>query len=427
MLLRIAYWARVLAFSLTCGGCALVGLPNVRSCFVRETTDALSAALDEKQWAGRLILLGDFGTGREGRNRRVAQALERYLSQVPPLPTEVLLLGDNFYPRGLVGREGRCGSSDSAASHSAIRDQLAEVLGPYEWLRKRQLPVYAVAGNHDHGCGTEAIANQQDIDRFLGPVERWGSTWRFYSGPPQEIVLGNLLQIVILDSEPMISDSKFLKQSTDRLAELLAEGQGRYAWQLVAAHHPLLTAGTHDGAWPDGLRRPSSFLLFPSHFFASLYLPPFADLNQDAYTFRYQRYRREVLRAIHRSGASVSLVLSGHDHNLQLLTAEDTQQPLQLIAGSGAYCSPVQWRRNLLFAAAQNGFAVLKYAAGALGVEFYTVAPCVGTPSCGIAEDAAPHRAYATVIHSTKIVGAQTVRLPQPGDGRAKEAALLRR
>lgn len=388
-------------------GCTLAGLPVVRSCAEQEGAFPNAAAPTAQPWDRRLVLVGDPGTSHEGRNQAVSRALEQYFLQAESIPTDVLLLGDNFYPRGLVGRTGTCGESNSAESRAEIERQIEEVLGPYDWLRERGIKVHAIAGNHDHGCGAEGLANQRDIDQFLAPSRRWGAQWQFYAGPPREILLEELVQVVTLDSHRMIFEDEFLRESAARLRTLLAAGTHRYAWQLVAAHHPLLTAGPHDGAWPQGLRRPASFLLFPAHFLAALNLPPFADLNQDAYAFRYRRYRQRVLEAIWESGAPVPLVLSGHDHNLQLLSAHDAGTPLQLVSGSGAYCSPVQWRHDLLFAAPQNGFAVLSVRNNALLIEFYTVVPCAGAPPCAMVTTPSPHRAFHTLLSHERSVGRQ--------------------
>lgn len=342
------------------------------------------------------MIIGDFGSNYQGRNRAVAAAVAQYLEQQPHPTTQVLLLGDNFYPRGLVGFDGQCRTEDSP--RAAISEQLREVLGPYEFLREKRIPIRAIAGNHDHGCGLVGLGHQADPDRFLPPDKRWGDLWQFLPDLPREISVGDLVQIVTLDSHAIISNPSVREPSRKRLVELLTSGKARYRWQLLAAHHPLYTAGPHDGAWPEGLRRPLSFLLFPAHFLATLELAPFGDLNQDLYAFRYQRYRRLVEGALQQSGAPVALVLSGHDHNLQLLSGHRQNGPLQVVVGSGAYCSPVHRRQDLWFGAAAHGFAVLSYHGENLQVEFFTLEPCRAARPCAKVDEPVPHRAFVFTL-----------------------------
>ena len=423
--LRVPFLVPLLFAALTAAtSCAPLGLPGVTNC----TSDVPSPLADEQQslpWAGRILLIGDFGTDHGGRNRAVAAAVRQYLEQSPPLPTEVLLLGDNFYPRGLVGFDGKCAKDKD--SEAAVAEQLRAVLGPYEFLREKGIRIRAIAGNHDHGCGAVGLAHEHDIDRFLPPPQRWGDLWQFFTGLPQEISLGSLVQIVVLDSHAIISDAALADASRRRLRELLASGKGRYQWQLLAAHHPLRSAGPHDGAWPEGLRRPTSFLLFPAHFLAALDLAPFGDLNQDLYTFRYRRYRRLVEGAVQQSGASVALVLSGHDHNLQLLSGRTPAEPLQVVAGSGAYCSPLQRRQDLLFGAAANGFGVLRYHAGALQIEFFTLQPCPGARPCAKVEQPSPHRAFVFTLQQRSSAASADAEAGASKPGEPKEVRRCNR
>lgn len=361
-------------------GCAWLGLPTVRGCWVASAKPEPFVPVQRVQ---RLIILGDLGANFEQRNVTLARALQRFLSVTPEASTatQVLLLGDNFYPRGLVGTHGRC--DPQQATPHAIQQQLEEVLEPFAFLRDMHIPVTAIAGNHDHGCGTMALENQANPDRFLPPHQHWGALWNFHYGLPEAVTFADTqVRLLLVDSEMVLRSRQFLQASVQHLERLLTEGEGRYRWQLLAAHHPLWTVGEHDGAFPAGIRKPLTFALFPVHFFAAAGFGPFVDLSQEAYSFRYMRYRRAVEHVLRRHPGSVNLLLSGHDHSLQLLKPKEAGLPFQLIVGSGAYCSPVRRSSEATFAAAKHGFAVLDFSSDLFSVAFYGTTPCADKEVC---------------------------------------------
>ncbi|MCX8071074.1 MAG: metallophosphoesterase [Candidatus Binatia bacterium] len=391
-----------LASTLAQAGCAWLGMPVVCGCL--SAGDAPAPHLPSVP-LGRLVVLGDFGADFQGRNRNVAEAVRDFLdsSTNSNPPALVLLLGDNFYPRGLVGVEGHC---NAATTHpEALRQQIEAVLGPYAFFRERGIPVVAVAGNHDHGCGPVALANQAQLDQFLPTEQRWGPLWRFHHGAPQALELeAARVQILLLDSEPMLQDRLALAASIRELATIVQRDHAQYAWRIVAAHHPLRTFGTHDGTFPEGLRKPFSFTLFPVHFLAAAGLPPFSGLSQDAYSFRYQRYRRALEQAFREHPGAVDLFLAGHDHSLQFLPPSERGLPFELIVGSGAYCSPVRKNPKAVFAAAKHGFAVLDFGPEHLLVRIYGTTPCAHKEICPAGSGKA-YLLYETVLHRNGATG----------------------
>jgi hypothetical protein len=207
------------------------------------------------------------------------------------------------------------------------------------------------------------------------------------------------VQVIALDSELMITDSRFREESAEVLRALLSAGRGRYRWQVLAAHHPLRTYGVHDGAgWPAALLKFCSLFFFPSHVFAALEVPPFSDLNQEAYSLRYAAYRRAVERAVQRSGAAVSLFLAGHDHQLQLLSPAAAGQPLVLISGAAARCNVVSQGRQTIFAAPKNGFAVVTAYPHQLVLDFFGTSGCDQATACAPAADSRPHHLYGYAV-----------------------------
>jgi len=384
---RCPVWSAVTLLFVS--GCAFVGAPgsNVRGCYPNPGSPPPAAS---EPPLTRFIAMGDFGSGESGNNRAVATAMERFVAAADPRPERAFELGDNFYDHGLLGADASCW--DVPVPQQITAHALA-VLQPFEFLRDRAIPLTAIPGNHDYGCSGRGLTNQFDIDRWLPAPHRWGDRWQLIAGPPQEVILGNgAVQVITLDSYRMIGEDRFRTESAARLEDLLRAGRDRYRWQVVATHHPLQTNGAHDGAWWKGtVPKLFSFLLFPSHALAAAQIPPFDFLNEGAYAVRYTYYRRAVEAAVQRSGASVAVVLAGHDHDLQLLAPSVTGGPFTLVSGSAARCTPVRARSDTLFASGQHGFAVVTAYASHLDVAFVGTSGCATRTTCGGAADGLPH------------------------------------
>jgi hypothetical protein len=338
--------------------------------------------------------MGDFGIASEQRNADVARALEQFIVAAATPPERVFELGDNFYYYGLVGQVESCPAGP--ATPAAIETQALSVLEPFEFLRDRGITLTAIPGNHDHRCADLGLTNQVDIDRWLPPAHQWGERWQLLAGLPREVVLaGGAVQLITLDSERMITDCAFRKQSAAMLERLLVQGRGWYRWRMIAAHHPLRTNGVHDAAgWKALLLKVGSFVVFPSHLLAALRVPPFAELNEESYSIRYGQYRRAVEGAVRRSGVPVSLFLAGHDHQLQLLAPRAAGEPFVLISGAAAKCDLVRAAGDTIFAAPKNGFAAVTVEPETLVVEFIGTSPCDVPVTCAPASGAGPHRLF---------------------------------
>ncbi|MBI1818022.1 MAG: metallophosphoesterase [Deltaproteobacteria bacterium] len=356
--------ALLIAAFVSASGCTFIAYPGstIRGC-ARDGGDRQFVAEPE---AVSIVALGDFGSADEGRGAAVGAALKAFLGAQSLTPAAAVLLGDNFYNAGLIGGT-RCPWWGSAGDPAAITQQLDAVIAPFEFLRQ-QTTTYVVPGNHDHGCPRlKSLENEADIDQWLPPARAWGDRWQFRSGLPTEAIVGDLVQIVFIDSEQMIEDGDVLNASLDRLRELLAHGS--YRWRLVAGHHPLYTNGPHDGAgWTGAMLKA---LYYPLHL---LVFPPFVYGNEGAYEWRYRRYRDRLEQLF--AERRIDVFLAGHEHALELLAANGAGQPLTVVSGSAAKCSPLMRRSNTIFSASQNGFALLTATRQRLEVEF------VGTTAC---------------------------------------------
>jgi hypothetical protein len=373
-------------------GCALIGIPTVRGCFACDSAPVSAAS---GTLLTRFIAIGDFGTAEGSRNRNVAMVLQRYLLSTPGQTERVFELGDNFYYQGLIGSGLSC--RDLPGPPAAITERALSVLQPFEFLRDHGITLTAIPGNHDYGCGGQGLANQSDIDRWLPPAHRWGEHWELVTGEPREIILGSgTVQVILLDSERMITNSDFRDASARRLQDLLSNERERFRWRVIAAHHPLYTNGLHDGTWWKGtLARLSSFLFLPSHALAAFQVPPFDLLNQEAYSIRYVGYREAVEMAVRNSGVPVTLFLAGHDHQLQLLKPHGPGEPFIVVSGSGARCAAVRAADDTIFAAPKNGFVAVTVYPRYLDIDFVSTTSCQVQTPCASGTDGEAH----TIFH----------------------------
>lgn len=363
-------------------GCLLPG-PAVHGCY--PCVDQNLSPTDEVPLV-QFIAMGDFGTRK---NREVARALQQFIAAAPVVPERVLELGDNFYDFGLVGAVKGC---DELPSPTAlVEKQAVRILEPFGFLRDEGITLTVLPGNHDYRCLGQGLMNEVHIDQWLSRKHRWGKCWEMIYGPPREIILADgAVQIVAVDSEHMLERREFRKQSAVRLQSLLAAGVGRYRWQIIAAHHPLQTNGTHNGAsFRSSMRKIASYLLLPN-LFAALDVRPFTSLNQDSYSIRYGQYRAAVEQAVRRSGAKVPLLLAGHDHQLQLLAPRAAGLPYIAISGSAANCAPVRAGKDTIFAAPKRGFVVVTVYRERLDVDFVGTTGCAETRPCRRSSDVLP-------------------------------------
>lgn len=292
--------------------------------------------------------------------RRVAGALAAEDARSPV--DGLVLLGDNFYPDGLHSaelerrlRENVVGPycrfialTPRGAGSLGAACPASEALNP--------VPLYVVLGNHDYGAeGSPAL--QREV------VPGYVATWRMPRGPVEVHELPGGVSLVLLDSNPAAFEG-----AAQEIEAALAGARG--PWRIVAAHHPMLPADEkHDAA--------------------------------------YERSMRGILE---RAGARVQLFLSGHEHNLQLLSGEPPAPALLVVAGggSGVRSLPKDERleRGRLYGAASLGFARVDLRAGPTAALVVTLVE--------VSESPWPRRARRAARYEVSLDGA--VRALPPDD-----------
>lgn len=281
--------------------------------------DPGAPAPSELPSARRLSLLAVGDTGRslpfrpfaEGQ-RSVARGLAAEDRRAPV--DALLLLGDNFYPDGL-------------ASQTLVKQLRENLVRPYcrfaaldgpravEVRDACQLPaaerhpvaILAVLGNHDYNLGESPELERRMIPLFL-------SNWRASEGDAEVVELGEGVSLVLADAERIGR-----KRSARALGEALDRARG--PWRILATHEPIALRQGRPA-------RPGS--------------------------------TTEAMReAIAGAPGPVQLVLTGHRHNLQVMTPSLPKPALHVIAGGGASRKPLRWPpfEDQRFAIETTGFA----------------------------------------------------------------------
>ena len=163
-----------------------------------------------------LYALGDTGTGAEGQFA-VARAMDDLAAK--DKPACVLLLGDNFYRRGVR-------SVDDPLWESTFEK-------PYSG-KNLQIPFYACLGNHDHmGNARAQVEKTTSASRWQMPA----ANYSFFPDPEND----NLVEVFVIDTEPIEKRSWGYENGIATLEENLSKSNAR--WKIVMGHHPLQSGG----------------------------------------------------------------------------------------------------------------------------------------------------------------------------------------
>ena len=271
----------------------------------------------------------------------------------------MLFLGDNFYPTGL--------NVPFADVERKVKSVLGKFKTPFSGLGRNN--VHAVAGNHDYYA---RLALDKSV--FLGLVtiqegpigftsrgnEREAAIpdWTYYYGMPANAFYPlspnatDSVQLIFFDSAVLLrTDTLSWRPALDSLYTLLALTKARpsIAWRILVAHHPFHSVGEHGGytEWNDETNQVDYLTQCDKDTNALGWLKNWVD-PEDACASKYQQYVNSVNKIIKKSGAKVQLVLSGHDHSLQLLyypwRVEDCDgcPKVQIVSGAGSDRSRVK-------------------------------------------------------------------------------------
>ncbi|MEO6314606.1 MAG: metallophosphoesterase, partial [Chitinophagaceae bacterium] len=313
----------------------------------------IGSAQEEVQF--RVILIGDAGE----INSTQAAILKDAISKSIPGKTIALFLGDNIYPRGVELTPGK-----KEAALNVLRSQ-------YEGLRKNDVPVYFVPGNHDWDkSGPKGYHKMMAANAFIN--SQLDSFLQIIPGDacpgPYEMKVSDNLVIVAMDSEWWLfpynthSDKSDCPCKTKRdvlgkLEDIVRRNANKTI--IFATHHPFSSYGTHGGYYTFKehifpLTDLNKNLYIPLPVIGSLYpalrksFPPAEDLGNALY-----KDMKKSVNDILKTHANV-IHVAGHEHTLQLIQDE----VLQVVSGAGCKETPVRKGRGSLYAAGSSGYVV---------------------------------------------------------------------
>lgn len=292
-----------------------------------------------------IYLIGD--AGKDTTAGEALKQLEKSL--LSDSLSTVLFLGDNVYPKGIVGKPG---SRKRSISEAKLLTQL-------ETTAQHRGPVFWIPGNHDWKAGRwkgqEALQHQElFIERFYaesgGIANDSGKVFfpkRGLPGPTLVRVGEHGYNIVFADVQwwlqrqffhavpkPLDGSKKEVEERfLSQLDSLLTLSEQDKAVTILAMHHPMYSNGYHGRS-----KQPWRFIMNC--------VPPFQlvgllglnrALVQDIPQPRYKRIRNKTLETLKKHKNVI--VASGHEHNLQYFLKDGNHF---LVSGSGSKTSSLK-------------------------------------------------------------------------------------
>ncbi len=239
----------------------------------------------------RFIAVGDTGEGNQAQYDVGAAFNTVCLVQGCDF---VMLLGDNFYDRGVDSPEDE-----------QFRTKFEE---PYAMV---QLPFYATLGNHDFGEIPVQFWRTDHQIEYSGRSTRWNMPDHFYDFVQEHVTF------ISLDTNMIMLGLDWVRDQKDWVRDKLS--QATTPWIIAYGHHPYKSNGRHGNAGNyEGLGR----------------LDPTGLVNGE----RVEEFFDDELCN------NIDLYISGHDHNRQWL------QPAcgieLIVSGAGAKTTDFEHRDN---------------------------------------------------------------------------------
>jgi hypothetical protein len=316
-----------------------------------------------------VYLVGDAGAALTQTSpllRALGNDVEAWAPRLDDGRVAVVFLGDNVYEVGVRDSTDPRRVSDE----QYLRSQVQILAGAIP--RRYQVRGIFIPGNHDWGNlpgrrGVARLTNQ--VQALQLATQETGANAVFLPAPgcpgPSMVDIQPIVRIVVLDSDwwlqpdDMTTPADCAERSRQQVRDALAAAVQNAGTQpvLIAAHHPLVTGGSHGG----NLSVVGVHGFVPD--FGLLYLANRSGtLVQDVVSAPYQHFIDDVDSALDRSTARPLVMAGGHDHNLQVIARESEGGPrYQLVSGAGSklkYAGPVG---GTLYAAMKPGFMQLLF------------------------------------------------------------------
>jgi predicted phosphodiesterase len=288
-------------------------------------------------------------------------------------PSVVIFTGDNIYPDGmhLKGEGGR------EADEKILEAQISLALP-----QKTNHEIIFVPGNHDWDEGrTDGITHIEAAKKWIDELSLENLHALPYNGCPGpiEFSAGDGVVFILLDTQWFLQKGEHTCQTSNfekvfyQIDSLLEKNKNKMV--IVAAHHPMLTYGSHGGvfSWKQHifpLTDVNRSLYIPLPVLGSLYplYRKFFGSVQDVASPRYKAMRRALTKVLENHRGTI--YLSGHEHALEYAFKNGVHY---VVSGSGVNSTFVKKKGSAKFVSSEHGFArIILFNDGSSEVEFFS-------------------------------------------------------
>lgn len=322
-----------------------------------------------------LYLIGDAGKPSVV-NEKYRKTIQSLLKDSPTIPSAIVYLGDNVYPKGLESED------------HPWRLEGEEILQSQLQIAGSIRNIFFIPGNHDWKRGREG-GLQQVLNQQLWVDSLKSEAIQFYPRDgcpgPVELKLSDNLVLVIIDSqwwlhawdkpqgENSVCDIKTPQEMIAAVEDILQRNEGKQV--VIAAHHPIYTYGEHGGisTFKDHLfplTKVQKNLYLPIPVIGSiypLYRKAFGNVQDLAHPL-YKEFRKSIHDLLKQYPGT--LYAAGHEHALQYAIKDSVHY---VVSGSGSKHTYVRKKGYARFAKSANGFVRLAVTTNnQIRIEYFT-------------------------------------------------------
>lgn len=188
----------------------------LRNLIDSSSAPANTSAVDDDPMMMRFVVLGDVGHASSALKATAAMVRNKISSHVHV--TAALLLGDNFYPRGI----------ESGVTDPQFTNVFENIIAP-----SLNAPFHVLLGNHDWMGDIRAQIEYSRIN------PKWNLPSEFYFQRFQSDIFSTC--VWFLDTEHFSS----AKEQINWLSNSLAAESPSCTWKIVGGHHPIFDVGEY--------------------------------------------------------------------------------------------------------------------------------------------------------------------------------------
>lgn len=308
------------------------------------------------------FLIGDTGKPLYEKAKANLDVLERQLQQAKE-SSGVIFLGDNIYPLGVPNKD-----ADYYKEAKKYLDVQLQRLSDYPG------DIFFIAGNHDWAKGRsygwqQVMRQEAAVDSFFTNRENVFFPDNGCPGPV-EISLNKEITLVLIDTQWLLQrgqkpmsdcDIESVEEIFMQIEDILSKNMNKKV--IVAAHHPLVTYGSHGGYY--NLRQHIfpltdvvDWLYLPLPGLGSIY-PLYRKYFGNIQDLAHPEYKAIVAQlTTYFKDYPNTIYIAGHEHSLQYNLKDSTHH---IVSGAGSKTSYVKNGKYARFVSKGTGFSKLLF------------------------------------------------------------------